>query len=327
MGMLIDGRWQRRRPAGRDRQGRQLSSASTAPFATASPRTALRALRPRRAAIIFMSPIPVRGRTARRSISRSRSSTARSVSPIAIPGLREEGWTFEDNPAFPDCPPDRRQRLPLSASGLQRRAIRTTPAKSRCRRCGTKRPERIVNNESLRNHPHAQLRVRRHRRRPDRLLSAAAARRDRSHQCAGLQQRQQRRLSLRLCPLASRLRGSLRRAVRHARRDSRRGSAASAISSATRSPRRTGGCSRPWCASTSPISRCSSAIATASPTIRTCGTICASFIALPGVAETVKPRYYVMGYYSISRVNPTGIIPKGTPVDFRQPHDRARFAA
>ena len=49
--------------------------------------------------------------------------------------------------------------------------------------------------------------------------------------------------------------------------------------------------------------------------------------AAPGVAETVKPRYYVMGYYSITRVNPTGIIPKGTPVDFAQPHDRARFAA
>src|SRR6202050_2726512 len=44
--------------------------------------------------------------------------------------------------------------------------------------------------------------------------------------------------------------------------------------------------------------------------------------AAPGVAETVKPRYYVMGYYSITRVNPSGIIPKGTPVDFAQPHDR-----
>jgi glutathionyl-hydroquinone reductase len=49
--------------------------------------------------------------------------------------------------------------------------------------------------------------------------------------------------------------------------------------------------------------------------------------AVPGVAETVKPRYHVMGYYSITRVNPTGIIPKGTPVDFKKPHDRARFAA
>jgi putative glutathione S-transferase len=49
--------------------------------------------------------------------------------------------------------------------------------------------------------------------------------------------------------------------------------------------------------------------------------------AVPGVAETVKPHYYVIGYYSIARVNPTGIIPKGTPVDYRQPHDRAKFAA
>lgn len=48
---------------------------------------------------------------------------------------------------------------------------------------------------------------------------------------------------------------------------------------------------------------------------------------VPGIAETVKPRYYVMGYYSIRRVNPTGIIPKGAPVDFRAPHDRVKFAA
>jgi putative glutathione S-transferase len=48
---------------------------------------------------------------------------------------------------------------------------------------------------------------------------------------------------------------------------------------------------------------------------------------LPGIAETVKPRYYVINYYSIARVNPTGIIPKGTPLDLSQPHDRARLAA
>src|SRR5262245_51871183 len=48
---------------------------------------------------------------------------------------------------------------------------------------------------------------------------------------------------------------------------------------------------------------------------------------VPGVAATVKPRYYVINYWSIKRVNPTGIIPKGTPVDFTQPHDRARLAA
>jgi glutathionyl-hydroquinone reductase len=46
---------------------------------------------------------------------------------------------------------------------------------------------------------------------------------------------------------------------------------------------------------------------------------------VPGDAATVKPRYYVINYWS--RVNPTGIIPKGTPVDFGQSHDRARLAA
>jgi glutathionyl-hydroquinone reductase len=48
---------------------------------------------------------------------------------------------------------------------------------------------------------------------------------------------------------------------------------------------------------------------------------------VPGVATTVKPRYYVINYWSIARVNPSGIIPKGTPVEFTQPHDRARLAA
>ncbi|HEV2957949.1 MAG TPA: glutathione S-transferase family protein [Xanthobacteraceae bacterium] len=49
--------------------------------------------------------------------------------------------------------------------------------------------------------------------------------------------------------------------------------------------------------------------------------------SVPGVAATVKPRYYVINYWSIKRLNPAGIIPKGTPVDFSQPHNRARLAA
>jgi putative glutathione S-transferase len=48
---------------------------------------------------------------------------------------------------------------------------------------------------------------------------------------------------------------------------------------------------------------------------------------VPGVAATVKPRHYVINYWSIKKVNPTGIIPKGTPVDYARPHDRARLAA
>ena len=49
--------------------------------------------------------------------------------------------------------------------------------------------------------------------------------------------------------------------------------------------------------------------------------------ATPGIAPTVKPRIYVQNYYSITRVNPTGIIPKGTPVDFSEPSTRARLFA
>ena len=49
--------------------------------------------------------------------------------------------------------------------------------------------------------------------------------------------------------------------------------------------------------------------------------------AVPGIAATVKARHYVINYWSIPRVNPTGIIPKGTPVDYTAPHNRARLAA
>ena len=43
--------------------------------------------------------------------------------------------------------------------------------------------------------------------------------------------------------------------------------------------------------------------------------------------DRLTPRHYVINYWSIRRLNPTGIIPKGTPVDFGENHDRARFAA
>ena len=38
--------------------------------------------------------------------------------------------------------------------------------------------------------------------------------------------------------------------------------------------------------------------------------------SVPGVAATVKPRYYVIGYWSVKKVNPSGIIPKGTPAPY-----------
>jgi putative glutathione S-transferase len=48
---------------------------------------------------------------------------------------------------------------------------------------------------------------------------------------------------------------------------------------------------------------------------------------VPGVAQTVSARDYIAGYWSLRKLNPTGIIPKGTPVDYAAPHDRARLAA
>jgi putative glutathione S-transferase len=39
---------------------------------------------------------------------------------------------------------------------------------------------------------------------------------------------------------------------------------------------------------------------------------------VPGIAATVKPRYYVIGYWSVKKVNPSGIIPKGTPAPYIQ---------
>jgi glutathionyl-hydroquinone reductase len=37
---------------------------------------------------------------------------------------------------------------------------------------------------------------------------------------------------------------------------------------------------------------------------------------MPGIAATVKPRYYVINYWSNRRFNPSGIVPKGTPVSY-----------
>ena len=126
----------------------------------------------------------------------------------SIPGLRQQGWTFENDPAYPDCTPD-------SVNGfhyLHEAYTATDPrytGKVTVPTLWDKKTKRIVNNEFARHHPHAQQRVRRHRGRRRRLLPAAAARRDRSPQRGDLRQRQQRRLPLRLRQDAGRLRGGL----------------------------------------------------------------------------------------------------------------------
>ena len=108
---------------------------------------------------------------------------------IAVPGLREQGWTFEDNAAFPDCTPDRVNGFnyllqAYAASNPHYTGKVTVPT------LWDKKTKRIVNDEFVRNYPHVQCRVRRARRRCDRFLSEAFARRDRQRQRAGLCQHQ-----------------------------------------------------------------------------------------------------------------------------------------
>jgi glutathionyl-hydroquinone reductase len=45
---------------------------------------------------------------------------------------------------------------------------------------------------------------------------------------------------------------------------------------------------------------------------------------VPGIAATVKPRYYVIGYWSVKKVNPSGIIPKGTPAPYLELPEQRR---
>ena len=186
----------------------------------------------------------------------------------AIPHVRDNGWTFEKRADFPECTPDTVNGFHYLYEAYAACEPHYT-GKVTVPTLWDKKTKRIVNNEFVRNHPHAQQRVQRHRRRRHRLLSGRAARRDRPHERVHLRQHQQRRLSQPASP--PRRRATRRPMTSCSRRstNSKRGSGASAISSAIASPRRTGGCSRRCCASMSPISRCSSATGSASPIIRT----------------------------------------------------------
>ena len=48
----------------------------------------------------------------------------------------------------------------------------------------------------------------------------------------------------------------------------------------------------------------------------------AELYRMPGIAATVKPRHYVIGYWSIKKVNPSGIIPKGTYAPYLEEEGR-----
>ena len=154
---------------------------------------------------------------------------------VAVPGLRQEGWTFEDNPAFPDCPPDRVNGFhylhqAYSASNPHYTGKVTVPT------LWDKKTKRIVNNES------SEI---------IRMLNT---------EFAGIGAD-----PADYYPQA--LRGEIDRINDTIYNNVNNGvyRCGFARSSAIGSPRPTGGCFPRWCASTSLIFRCSSATATGSP--------------------------------------------------------------
>jgi putative glutathione S-transferase len=244
---------------------------------------------------------------------------------IAVPGLREQGWTFEDNPAFPDCTPDRVNGFrylhqAYSASNPHYTGKVTVP--TLC----DKKTKRIVNNESSEiirmlnsefgalgadptdfypKHLRAEI---------DRINEQVYTNVNNGVYRCGFARSQAAydeaydALFATLDEIEARL-GAQRYLVgnRITEADWRLFPTLVRFDVAYFS-----------------LFKCNRNRIADFPNLLN---YVRELYALPGVAETVKPRYYVMGYYSITRVNPTGIIPKGTPVDFKKPHDRARFAA
>jgi putative glutathione S-transferase len=244
---------------------------------------------------------------------------------VAVPGLREQGWTFEDNPAFPDCTPDRVNGFrylhqAYSASNPHYTGKVTVPT------LWDKKTKRIVNNESSEiirmlnsefgafgadptdfypKHLRAEI---------DRINEQVYTNVNNGVYRCGFARSQTAydeaydALFATLDEIEARL-GRQRYLV------------GNQITEAD------------WRLFPTPVRfdvayfslfKCNRNRIADFPNLLN---YVRELYAVPGVAETVKPRYYVMGYYSITRVNPTGIIPKGTPVDFKKPHDRARFAA
>ncbi|MGC1348769.1 MAG: glutathione S-transferase family protein [Xanthobacteraceae bacterium] len=253
-----------------------------------------------------------------------RLSGAISVA-IAIPGLRAEGWTFEDNPAFPDCPPDRVNGFHYlhqvyAASNPHYTGKVTVPT------LWDKKTRQIVNNESseiirMLNSEFAAIGAdptdfypKHLRAEIDRINAQVYANVNNGVYRCGFARSQAAydeaydALFATLDEIEARL-GRQRYLVGN---------------QITEADWRLFPTLVRFDVAYFSLFKCNRNRIADYPNLLN---YARELYAMPGVAETVKPRYYVMGYYSITRVNPTGIIPKGTPVDFKKPHDRAPFAA
>ena len=76
----------------------------------------------------------------------------------AIPGLKRNGWTFENNPRFPDCTPD----IVNGFHHLYEAYIATDKkytGKVTVPTLWDKKTGQIVNDEFVRNHPDAKFRI------------------------------------------------------------------------------------------------------------------------------------------------------------------------
>jgi glutathionyl-hydroquinone reductase len=244
---------------------------------------------------------------------------------VAVPGLREQGWTFEDNPAFPDCTPDRvngfrHLHQAYSASNPHYTGKVTVPT------LWDEKTKRIVNNESseivrmlnsefgaLGADP-TDLYPKHLRAEIDRINEQVYANVNNGVYRCGFARSQAAydeaydALFATLDEIEARL-GRQRYLVGN---------------QITEADWRLFPTLARFDVAYFSLFKCNRNRIADFPNLLN---YLRELYAVPGVAETVKPRYYVMGYYSITRVNPTGIIPKGTPVDFKKPHDRARFAA
>jgi glutathionyl-hydroquinone reductase len=197
----------------------------------------------------------------------------------AVPGLKQNGWTFERDGHYPDCIPDEVNGFHY----LYEAYLASNPSytgKVTVPTLWDKKTKRIVNNESseiirMFNTEFNAITGDRTDFYPPALRAEIDAVNERVYRNvnngvyrAGFARTQS--------AYDQAMTGYLKRSTGW-----RRGCRDSAIWSAGRSPRPTGGCFRRSCASTSPTSRCSNATANASPTTRTYRITCASSIRCP----------------------------------------------